>query len=103
MENAITWRELKNAYFDVIKQITDTSINREDISNYVMLAVGQPTHVFDSTHIIDHIEVRRAEEGETLQLLNDKQLTLTADDLVIAECDKKDMVMAFTGMRLFHH
>ena len=25
------------------------------------------------------------------------------DDLVIAECDKKDMVMAFTGMRLFHH
>ena len=25
------------------------------------------------------------------------------DDLVIAECDKNDMVMAFTGMRLFHH
>ena len=25
------------------------------------------------------------------------------DDLVIAECDKKQMVMAFTGMRLFHH
>ena len=25
------------------------------------------------------------------------------DDLVIAECDKKDIVMAFTGMRLFHH
>ena len=25
------------------------------------------------------------------------------DDLVIAECDSQDMVMAFTGMRLFHH
>ena len=25
------------------------------------------------------------------------------DDLVIAECDKNDIVMAFTGMRLFHH
>ncbi len=58
-----------------------------DITNYVMLALGQPTHVFDSNHIIDHIEVRRANEGETLQLLNDKELTLTNDDLVIADAE----------------
>ena len=58
-----------------------------DITNYVMLAVGQPTHVFDSTHIIDHIEVRRANEGEQLQLLNDKTLELSADDLVIADAE----------------
>ena len=56
-----------------------------DITNYVMLATGQPTHVYDSNHIIDHIEVRRANEGETLQLLNDKVLELSADDLVIAD------------------
>ena len=58
-----------------------------DITNYVMLATGQPTHVFDSNHIIDHIEVRRAEEGETLQLLNDKKLSLSTDDLVIADAE----------------
>ncbi len=56
-----------------------------DVTNYVMLATGQPTHVFDSNHIIDHIEVRRAEEGEKLKLLNDKDLALSADDLVIAD------------------
>ena len=58
-----------------------------DITNYVMLATGQPTHVFDSNHIIDHIEVRRAEEGEKLQLLNDKDLALSTDDLVIADAE----------------
>lgn len=58
-----------------------------DVTNYVMLAVGQPTHVFDADHIIDHIEVRRANEGETLMLLNDKELTLSTDDLVIADAE----------------
>ncbi len=58
-----------------------------DVTNYVMLAVGQPTHVFDSTHIIDHIEVRRAKENEKLQLLNEKELELSTDDLVIADAE----------------
>ncbi|MBE6679510.1 MAG: phenylalanine--tRNA ligase subunit beta [Ruminococcaceae bacterium] len=58
-----------------------------DVTNYVMLATGQPTHVFDSNHIIDHIEVRRAKDGEKLQLLNDKDLTLSTDDLVIADAE----------------
>ena len=58
-----------------------------DITNYVMLATGQPTHVFDSNHIVDHIEVRRANEGEKLQLLNDKELALSSDDLVIADAE----------------
>ncbi|MBE6636515.1 MAG: phenylalanine--tRNA ligase subunit beta [Ruminococcaceae bacterium] len=58
-----------------------------DVTNYVMLATGQPTHVFDSNHIVNHIEVRRAAEGEALQLLNDKELALSADDLVIADAE----------------
>ncbi len=58
-----------------------------DVTNYVMLATGQPTHVFDSNHIIDHIEVRCANEGEKLQLLNDKDLALSTDDLVIADAE----------------
>ena len=58
-----------------------------DITNYVMLATGQPTHVFDSNHIIDHIEVRRAKQDEKLLLLNDKELALSSDDLVIADAE----------------
>ena len=58
-----------------------------DITNYVMLATGQPTHAFDSNHIIDHIEIRRANDGERLQLLNDKELELSSDDLVIADAE----------------
>ena len=58
-----------------------------DVTNYVMLALGQPTHVFDATHIIDHITVRRAEKGEALRLLNDKSLALCEDDLVIADAE----------------
>ena len=56
-----------------------------DITNYVMMAVGQPTHAFDSDNIKDYIEVRRAKDGEKLNLLNDKDLDLCADDLVIAD------------------
>ncbi len=56
-----------------------------DVTNYVMLAVGQPTHVFDANMIKDHIEVRRAKDKETLGLLNEKELTLSTDDLVIAD------------------
>ncbi|MBO5789497.1 MAG: phenylalanine--tRNA ligase subunit beta [Clostridia bacterium] len=56
-----------------------------DITNYVMLATGQPTHAFDADHIHGHITVRRAGEGEELLLLNGKSLTLTSDDLAIAD------------------
>ena len=56
-----------------------------DITNYVMLATGQPTHAFDSDHIAGHVIVRRADEGEKLLLLNGKELALSGDDLVIAD------------------
>ena len=56
-----------------------------DITNYVLLATGQPTHAFDSDNIAGHIIVRRAQNGEKLELLNGKELALSADDLVIAD------------------
>ena len=56
-----------------------------DITNYVMLATGQPSHAYDSDHIAGHIIVRRAGEGEKLLLLNGKELPLSTDDLVIAD------------------
>lgn len=56
-----------------------------DITNYVMLATGNPTHAFDADNIKDHIRVRRAEKNEKLLLLNGKDLELNEDDLVIAD------------------
>lgn len=58
-----------------------------DITNYVMLATGNPTHAFDADNISDHIVVRRAKAGEKLLLLNDKELDLCEDDLVITDSE----------------
>lgn len=57
-----------------------------DITNYVMMAVGQPTHAFDRSHVDgEKIIVRNALKNEKLLLLDDKELDLTEDDLVIAD------------------
>ena len=58
-----------------------------DITNYVMLATGNPTHAFDADNISDHIVVRHAAENEKLLLLNDKELSLCTDDLVITDSE----------------
>ena len=58
-----------------------------DITNYVMLATGNPTHAFDADNITDHIVVRQANEGEKLILLNDEELNLCPDDLVITDSE----------------
>jgi phenylalanyl-tRNA synthetase beta chain len=55
-----------------------------DITNYVLLELGQPMHAFDLAKLGDHIEVRFAKAGEALKLLNDTEVKLKADDLVIA-------------------
>lgn len=56
-----------------------------DITNFVMLATGNPTHAFDADNIQDHITVRHAAPAEKLLLLNGKELELCDDDLVIAD------------------
>ena len=58
-----------------------------DITNYVMLATGNPTHAFDADNITDHIVVRHAAAGEKLVLLNEKELSLCDDDLVITDSE----------------
>ena len=68
-----------------------------DITNYVMMAVGQPLHAFDKTHVDGNkIIVRNAREGEELLLLDNNTIELTTDDLVIS--DSKD-AMALAGIR----
>ena len=67
-----------------------------DITNYIMMAVGQPTHGYDFTHIKDHIIVREAKPGEKLILLDQSDLDLTESDLVI--CDVEEPV-GLAGIR----
>ena len=56
-----------------------------DVTNYVMLELGQPMHAFDLAEINGGIRVRMAEEGEKLVLLDGQEATLRTDTLVIAD------------------
>ena len=68
-----------------------------DITNYVMMAVGQPLHAFDKTHVDGNkIIVRNAREGEELLLLDNNSIELTTDDLVISDVND---AMALAGIR----
>ncbi len=59
--------------------------NIVDISNFVMLEMGQPTHAFDADKIKGSIHVRLAREGEKFLALDGKTYSLTARDCVIAD------------------
>jgi len=59
-----------------------------DVTNYVMLELGQPMHAFDLDNLVGGIVVRSAQAGEKLQLLNGQQLELQAGNLVIADQQK---------------
>ncbi|WOA51480.1 phenylalanine--tRNA ligase subunit beta [Dickeya solani] len=59
-----------------------------DVTNYVLLELGQPMHAFDLNRLEGGIVVRMAKEGETLRLLDGTDATLSADTLVIADHQK---------------
>lgn len=56
-----------------------------DITNYVLLELGQPMHAFDADKLQGDVVVRLAKDSETLITLEEKEITLTADTLVIAD------------------
>ncbi len=56
-----------------------------DVTNYVMLELGQPLHAFNLANIDGEIHVRLAKSGETLNLLDGKSLQLDVETLVIAD------------------
>lgn len=65
--------------------------NIVDITNYVLLELGQPMHAFDYAKLSENeIVVRRANKGETIKTLDEKEFSLTENNLVI--CDGKEPV-----------
>lgn len=66
-----------------------------DISNYVMLELGRPTHVFDLQHVQSGLEVRWARKGEQLELLSGLNVELDTDVGVIAV---NDVVQSMAGI-----
>ena len=57
-----------------------------DLTNYLMLEMGQPMHAFDLRDLQDNkIIVRRANDGEVIKTLDEQDRTLTSNDLVIAD------------------
>jgi phenylalanyl-tRNA synthetase beta chain len=72
--------------------------NVVDITNYVMLCVGEPTHAFDLDKVTGReIIVRRAGDGERVVTLDGQQRTLDADVLVIADAEKPSAVGGLMG------
>ncbi len=67
-----------------------------DISNYVMLALGQPTHVFDIATVVGPIVVRRAAPGERLKTLDGQQRSLFEQDLLIT--DGGERILGIAGV-----
>jgi len=66
-----------------------------DVTNYVLLELGQPMHAFDLTKLTGAIIVRRAYQGESLTLLDDSTVKLETDTLVIAD---ERAALAFAGV-----
>lgn len=70
--------------------------NVVDVTNYVMLELGQPLHAFDYDHVAGHhIIVRRGRAGERFTTLDNEERVLTTDMLVIAD---EDGAVALAGV-----
>lgn len=59
-----------------------------DITNYVMLELGQPMHAFDADTLKGPVGVRRARAGETLKLLDEREVALDEGFLAITDGDR---------------
>ena len=71
--------------------------NVVDITNYVLMEVGQPLHAFDSNLIEEGIIVRNAKEGEEIVALDGKNYALKEDMLVIADAKKPLAIAGVMG------
>ncbi|MDT7604327.1 MAG: phenylalanyl-tRNA synthetase beta chain, partial [Acidobacteriota bacterium] len=82
-----------------LQALGQRSINNvADITNFVMLELGQPLHAFDLDKLNEHrIVVRRARDGEQLQTLDGVERKLDAEMLVIADASRAVAVAGVMG------
>ena len=66
-----------------------------DVTNYVMLELGQPMHGFDLERVVGGIRIRNGRDGETLDLLDGQTIELDTDTLVIAD---EERAVALAGV-----
>ncbi|MEZ4497488.1 MAG: phenylalanine--tRNA ligase subunit beta [Thermomicrobiales bacterium] len=72
--------------------------NLVDVTNFVMLELGQPLHAFDLRNLAgDRIVVRRAADGEVFETLDHTQRTLSRDTLVIADAERSVGIAGVMG------
>ncbi len=72
--------------------------NVVDVTNYVMLALGNPLHAFDHAKLAEgRIVVRRARDGEPIRTLDGTQRALTAEELVIADAERPVAIAGIMG------
>ncbi len=69
-----------------LETVGQRSINlMVDISNFVMFDIGQPSHILDADKVVGEIVIRNAHEGEKIEILGGKMVTLKTSDVVFAD------------------
>ncbi|GJM12462.1 MAG: phenylalanine--tRNA ligase beta subunit [Pseudohongiella sp.] len=68
-----------------------------DVTNYVLMELGQPLHAFDLAKLEGHIDVRLAKANEKLELLDGKEVELTPDTLLITDSAKPVALAGIMG------
>lgn len=91
--------EIKESPLWIIKRLAMAGIrsinNVVDITNYVMLETGHPVHAFDMNTIKNSIIVRKAEKGEKVELLDEKEYELMGNETLITDEEK---ILALGGV-----
>ncbi|MCH9769469.1 MAG: phenylalanine--tRNA ligase subunit beta [Gammaproteobacteria bacterium] len=68
-----------------------------DVTNYVMLELGQPMHAFDLNKLDGEIQVRFAKKGETIKLIDEQEINLMPETLIIADRKKPQAIAGVMG------
>ncbi len=68
-----------------------------DVTNYVMMSIGQPMHAFDLSKLASGVHVRLANQGEKIVLLDGREIELDSDTTVIADHDKPVAIAGIMG------